>query len=95
MQVCAISAKGALRQMATQDLISEELSKLFRNYQESLARNFGCGTEDELIAPWNETPPNERRIMLAAAARCSKSETPKDEDRRKYFANPGEAEWGC
>ena len=94
MQVCAISAKGALRQMATHDLISEELSKLFRNYQESLARNFGCGTEDELIAHWNETP-NERRIMLAAAARCSKSETPKDEDRRKYFANPGEAEWGC
>jgi hypothetical protein len=78
--------------MATQDLIGEEFSRLFRNYQESLARNFGCCTEDELIAQWNQTPPNERRIMLAAA-RCNKSEA--DEDRRKYFAKPGEAEWGC
>jgi hypothetical protein len=83
--------------MATQDLIGEELSRLFRDNQESLARNFGCSTEDELIAQWEQTPPNERRIMLAAAARVDrcKTDTVQNEDRRKYFAKPGEAEWGC
>ena len=53
--------------MATPDIPAEELANLFQHYQKALAREFGCNSHDELIKHWEQTPNNERKVMLAAA----------------------------
>lgn len=82
--------------MATPDIPAEELANLFQHYQKALAREFGCNSQDELIRHWEETPHNERKVMLAAAKLKTRADSPIDaQDRRKYYATHGEAEWGC
>jgi len=82
--------------MATPDISAEELAILFQHYQKALAREFGCSSQDELVRNWEETPHNERKVMLAAAKLRAHADWSRDaEDRRKYYATPGEAEWGC
>ncbi len=47
---------------------------------------------------WDRTPQSERKLMIAAAklALLELSATPEaPSPRRKYYAQPGEADWGC
>ena len=47
---------------------------------------------------WDRTPQNERKRMVAAArlALLELATTPaQPRPVRKYYAKPGEAEWGC
>jgi hypothetical protein len=82
--------------MSIQEVSAEELAKLFHHYQEALAEDFhGLAREDASLS-WDRTPQNERKLMVAAArlallelAACS------HQSDRKYFAKPGEADWGC
>ncbi len=82
--------------MSIQEVSAEQLAKIFHHYQEALAEDFhGLAKEDASIS-WERAPQNERKLMIAAArlalleiAACAQ---PSD---RKYFAKPGEAEWGC
>lgn len=79
--------------MSIQEVEAEQLAKLFHQYHEMLAADFDC--EAECSPEWEQTPPN-RRKLLVAAARLALDELACTEDPpRKYFAKPGEAEWGC
>ncbi|MFZ0864664.1 MAG: hypothetical protein ABR881_02780 [Candidatus Sulfotelmatobacter sp.] len=81
-----------------QDVSAEHLAKLFHHYREALAHNGEChGTEEE-TSSWDRAPQNERKLMVAAArlallelATAPAEATPS----RKYYAKPGEADWGC
>jgi hypothetical protein len=84
--------------MSIEELSPEELAKVFFHYHEALGPDFGGPNN----APhsWNETSQKEQRRMIAAvrlalleiqAAEHSRG----DEDRNRYFAEPGSAEWGC
>lgn len=84
--------------MSIQDVSAEELARLFHHYQEALANDFNCETRGEVSSTWDRTPQNERKLLVAAArmtllelAATSSSDDP----NRKYFAKPGEADWGC
>ena len=79
-----------------QDVNAEQLAKLFYNYREELAHD--CTDHEAEASSWERTPQTERQLMVAAArlALLELSTTPKESHPgRKYYARPGEADWGC
>ena len=80
-----------------QEVNAEQLARLFHHYKEALAHD--CAPEkDQDSTSWDRTSQSERKLMVAAARlallELSTAAEPRTE-RRKYFAQPGEAEWGC
>lgn len=83
-----------------QDVSAEQLARLFHHYREALAEDFNCHCKgsEEASSSWDRTSQQERKLMVAAArlALLELAETPvADDPARKYFAKPGEADWGC
>lgn len=80
-----------------QDVNAEQLAKLFHYYQEALARD--CDSpQSDAASSWDRAPQNKRRLMVAAArlALFELFTAPElSSSQRKYYAQPGEAEWGC
>jgi len=81
-----------------QNVSAETLARLFHHYQEALTDDSHRLTTQESSSCWEQAPQNERKLMVAAArltllelATTSQG----DPDQRKYFAKPGEADWGC
>jgi hypothetical protein len=81
-----------------QDVSAEKLAQLFHDYREALAhdgRDHGIKNES---SSWDRTPQSERKLMVAAArlALLELATAPAERARsRKYYATPGEADWGC
>lgn len=80
--------------MSIQEVSAEQLAELFHHYHQALAPDFGCpGTPG---AAWEEMPQQEKNRLIAAARLAVLELTSSgQEDCRRYFAKPGEAEWGC
>jgi len=81
-----------------QDVSPEELAKLFHHYQEALAGDFDCQPEKACAPSWDQTPPTERKLRIAAVRMALlelAATSPGDGRNREYYAKPGEAEWGC
>ena len=80
-----------------QDVSAEQLAKLFHHYWDAL--NHDCGGHNNEGGPsWDRAPENERKAMVSAArlALLELATTPvQASPSRKYYATPGEAEWGC
>jgi hypothetical protein len=83
--------------MWTNEIAPERLAELFHHYQQALTPVMPVNNGEERQA-WKEMPQPERRVLVAAARLTLLEldsvahEVPKP---RKYFAQPGEAEWGC
>jgi hypothetical protein len=90
---CATERSG---DMSIQEVSAEELAKLFHHYKEALAEDFhGLAAEDASLS-WDRAPQNERKLMVAAARLALLELAATDQQPgRKYFATPGEADWGC
>ena len=83
--------------MSIQEVSAEELAELFHHYHQALAPDFGCAS-DSHAEPWEQVPQQERSRLVAAArlALLELSTAAREQkDTKKYFAKPGEAEWGC
>jgi hypothetical protein len=83
--------------MSIQEVSAEQLAELFHHYHQALGPDFGCTTN---LAPesWGEVSRQEKNRMVAAARLAIlevASTTREVEESRRYFAKPGEAEWGC
>jgi hypothetical protein len=86
------------RMSTIQDVSAEQLAKLFHHYREALAHNGGDHGIKEESSAWDRAPQTERRLMVAAArlALIELATTPvESRPSRKYYAKPGEADWGC
>lgn len=79
-----------------QDVSAEQLARLFHHYREALAHEFECHDE-EATSSWDRTPNNERELMVAARLALLElaATSAQNNSARKYFAKPGEADWGC
>jgi hypothetical protein len=83
-----------------EEVNAEQLAKLFYNYREALAHDCTKHTNEnqKQESSWERTPQSERKLMVAAA-RLTLLElltTPAvATPGRKYYAKPGEADWGC
>jgi len=80
-----------------QDVSAEQLAKAFHHYREALGRDCdGHGVKED-VSSWERTPQSERKLLVAAArlALLELATAPAQPNRtRKYYAKPGEAEWG-
>jgi hypothetical protein len=84
-----------------EEVNAEQLAKLFYNYREALAHDCTkqhANENQKQESSWECTPQSERKLMVAAA-RLTLLElltTPAvATPGRKYYAKPGEADWGC
>jgi hypothetical protein len=81
--------------MSIQEVSAEQLAELLHHYHQALGPDFGCASKPN-AEPWEQIPQQEK-IRLVAATRLALLELAgtATEDTRRYFAKPGEAEWGC
>lgn len=81
----------------SQDVDAEELAKLFHRYHEALMREDRSDSGD-VAHSWDRAPQSERRLMVTAV-RLALLELAAAEEHpyptRKYYAIPGQADWGC
>jgi hypothetical protein len=83
--------------MSIQEVSAEQLAELFHHYNQALSPDFACDLNAEGEA-WEQVPAQEKNRMIAAARLALLELGANDQqqqDSRKYFAKPGEAEWGC
>ena len=83
--------------MSTQEVFVEQFARLFHHYQEALSPASQEPPEPPSHS-WNSVPADDRdRLMAAARLAILEMETNahREGNPRKYFAKPGEAEWGC
>jgi len=81
-----------------EDVSAEQLAKLLHHYRGALAHDFGGQHNEEEASSWDRAPQQERKLMVAAArlALLELATAPAQASpSRKYFAKPGEADWGC
>jgi len=83
--------------MSLQEVSPELLAELFHRYHQVLAPDFGSnsGANDE---NWQHISEQEKNRLITAAHLALtelRAEVKRQEDRGRYFAKPGEAEWGC
>jgi hypothetical protein len=74
--------------MSTQEQFVQQFTKLFHHYTDSQQQH----------ASQNSTPSHESdRLVAAARLAILELETNghMQENSRRYYAKPGEAEWGC
>jgi len=84
--------------MSIQEVSAEELAKLFHHYAGAILEDFHRPRKEDASLSWEQVPQNKRELMVAAA-RLTLLElgapAKKEPVDRRYFAKPGEANWGC
>jgi len=82
--------------MSIQEVAPEQLAELFHHYHQALAPDFPCASKPS--ETWDHVPTREKSRLIAAArlALLELTATAREyDDSRRYFAKPGDAEWGC
>ncbi|MBZ5654378.1 MAG: hypothetical protein LAO56_03765 [Acidobacteriia bacterium] len=83
--------------MSIQEVSAEQLAELLHHYHQAIGPDFSCAGKPNAAA-WGQIPQQEKS-RLVAATRLALLElaatVTEREDTRRYFAKPGEAEWGC
>jgi hypothetical protein len=83
--------------MSIQEVSAEQLAELFHHYHQALGQDVGRASKSNAEA-WEQVPLQEKSRLVAAAhlALLELVSTARErEDSRRYFAKPGQAEWGC
>ena len=84
--------------MSIQEVSAEQLAELFHRYHQALQPEVGSRASKLDTAAWEQMPQQEKsRLVSAARLALLKlaSRAVERENSRRYFATPGEAEWGC
>ena len=81
--------------MSIQEVSAERLAELFHRYHQSLAEESGS-TRLYTSKAWDEMPVQERwHIIAATRLALDELAARAGEGKKRYFAEPGKAEWGC
>lgn len=90
--------EGLKEMLTIQDVNAEQFANLLCNYRQALSEECSGIKESRIDQSSNLPSQNERQLMVAAV-RLALLELAapsfREEARRKYFATPGEADWGC
>jgi len=84
------------KDMSIEEVSAERFAQLFHCYHQALVGDSGASTLHTKDA-WENVPPTEKSKLIAAVrlALLEIEVVPSDRETRRYFAKPGEAEWGC
>ena len=80
------------------EIAPERLAELFHHYHQALTQEMPPGKGSQGRGLWKEVPQPEKSRMVEAARLALLELESMTSDRaksRQYFAQPGEAEWGC
>ena len=79
--------------MSTQEQFVQQFTRLFEHYTHALASD----PQQESKSTPQTSSANDHHLVAAARLAILELETNAKMERkvRKYFAKPGEAEWGC
>ena len=79
--------------MSTQEQFVQQFTRLFEHYTHALTPDSGNDTQSKV----STTTEDDHHLVAAARLAILELETNTKMERnaRKYFAKPGEAEWGC
>jgi len=83
--------------MSIQEVSAEQLAERFYHYERALRADHNCASGLDTEA-WEEISDQEKSRLVAAARLTLLDLTEMLGERknaRRYFAKPGEAEWGC
>jgi hypothetical protein len=83
--------------MSIQEVSAEQLAELLHHYHQALGPDFSCEGEANPQS-WEQVPQPDRNRLVAAARLALlelASKAADQENSRRYFAKPGQAEWGC
>ena len=82
--------------MSIQEVSAEQLAELLHHYHQALGPDLSWESKSTVEA-WEQVPQPEKGRLVAAArlALLELRAMSKEEDSRRYFAKPGQAEWGC
>jgi hypothetical protein len=83
--------------MSTQEVFVQQFARLFGHYSDALELSSECANRRQLTS-WSDLPAAERDRMVAAARLALlelETTSRMKDDSRRYYAKPGEAEWGC
>lgn len=81
-----------------QEVNAEQLANLLCNYREALAHDVESGDQPQSDPSSDRASAEERRLMVAAMRLALLELASRNVDptpKRKYYAEPGEADWGC
>jgi hypothetical protein len=83
--------------MSMQEISAERFAQLFYVYHQALANDSGSSAHLRPEDTWQSVPQTEKNRLVAAArlALLEVEVVPIERPTRRYFAKPGEAEWGC
>jgi hypothetical protein len=83
--------------MSIQEVSAERFAQLFHHYRQALTDDSGSASNLRTKDAWENVPPSEKSKLIAAArlALLEVELVPSERQSRRYFAKPGEAEWGC
>jgi hypothetical protein len=83
--------------MSIQEASAERFAQLFHCYHQALVDDSGSASNLRVKDAWENVPPLEKSKLIAAArlALLEVEVVPSERQSRRYFAKPGEAEWGC
>jgi len=79
--------------MSTQEVFVQQFARLFHHYREAFSLEAERGSE-----LWNSVSADDRNRLVAAARLAIlelETNALSQDHSRRYFAKPGEAEWGC
>jgi hypothetical protein len=82
--------------MSIEEVSAERFAQLFHHYHQALTDGSGSASMRTKDA-WENVPMPEKSKLIAAArlALLEVELVPSERQPRRYFAKPGEAEWGC
>jgi hypothetical protein len=83
--------------MSIEEVSAERFAQLFHHYHQVLGDGSGSAARLRTCEEWANVPPSEKNRLIAACrlALLEVEVVPSDSQSRRYFARPGEAEWGC
>lgn len=75
--------------MSTQEVFIQQFARLFHYYNDAL-------TAERHEAHVSDASDEQHRLFAAARLAIEDLQSrPREDGHRRYFAKPGEAEWGC
>jgi len=92
-----VGRQKGIKIMSIEEVSVERFAQLFHHYHEALSDESGNATHLRTCDAWANVPPAEKNRLIAAArlALLEVEVVPTERQSRRYFAKPGEAEWGC
>jgi hypothetical protein len=83
--------------MSIEEVSVERFAQLFHHYHQALGDNSENASHMRTCDAWANVPPSEKNRLIAATrlALLEVEVIPSERESKRYFAKPGEAEWGC